>query len=390
MPREGHHCWHARLSAIRHGPPRITVTDPHSPSPPAEQIRPIDRVAASVVLAVIVVGCYFVLQPFLSAMLWAFILCCATWPVFLRVRKLARGSDGWASLMMTLAIAAVVLAPFVIVGVSLADNAAELLEGGKRLVAEGPPEPPEWVGKLPLIGSRAEAYWASFAHDKTRLLSELKNYIDPLRNFAIASGEVLARGIMQLALSVFIAFFVYRDGEAMTRRLMATIVRIFGERGRHLATLATNTMRGVVYGILGTALIQGILVAVGFALAGVPAAPLFGLATFFLSPLPIGPPLIWLPAALWLFNHGSTGWAIFMLVWGVAVVSSVDNVIKPLIISRGSNMPFILVMLGVLGGVVAFGFIGVFLGPTLLAIGYALLGDWSKESIEPAKPKAKV
>jgi predicted PurR-regulated permease PerM len=106
--------------------------------------------------------------------------------------------------------------------------------------------------------------------------------------------------------------------------------------------------------------------------------------TFFLSPVPIGPPLVWAPAAIWLFYHGSTGWAIFMVIWGVAAVSSVDNVIKPLIISRGSNLPFILVMLGVLGGVVAFGFIGVFLGPTLLAIGFALLQDWSAEQHKAA------
>ena len=128
---------------------------------------------------------------------------------------------------------------------------------------------------------------------------------------------------------------------------------------------------------------QGILAAAGFAIAGVPAAPLLGLATFFLSPVPIGPPLVWIPAAIWLFYHGSTGWAIFLVVWGIAIVSSVDNVIKPLIISRGSNLPFILVMIGVFGGVVAFGFIGVFLGPTLLAIGFALLSDWSKEPAPP-------
>jgi predicted PurR-regulated permease PerM len=122
------------------------------------------------------------------------------------------------------------------------------------------------------------------------------------------------------------------------------IVRIFGEGSAH-AESPSGTTRGVVHGILGTALIQGILAAIGFLVAGVPAAPLLGLATFFLSPVPVGPPLVWLPAAFWLFNHGQTGWAIFMLIWGTAVVSSVDNVIKPLIISRGSNMPFILKVL---------------------------------------------
>jgi predicted PurR-regulated permease PerM len=282
----------------------------------------------------------------------------------------------------------VLLAPFVVVGMSLVDNAQQLLEAGRRVVAEGPPDPPAWVGQLPVIGPRADAYWSQFSHDKARLLAELQNYIDPIRKFAVASGEALGQGILQLALSIFIAFFVYRDGEAMTRRLLSTVSRIFGDKGRHLAELAAGTTRGVVYGILGTALMQGVLAAIGFMIAGVPAAPLLGLATFFLSPVPVGPPLVWLPAAFWLFSHDQTGWAIFMLVWGAAVVSSVDNFIKPLIISRGSNMPFLLVMLGVLGGVVAFGFIGVFLGPTLLAIGYALLSDWSKERDVPAKPTA--
>ncbi len=355
----------------------------NSPPDNVPQVTPIDRWVALFALTVIVVGCYFVLLPFLSAMLWAFILCCATWPVYLRARKLTHGRASLASLLMTLGISAVLLAPLVVVGMSLADNAQELLEASRRLIADGPPDPPAWVGQLPLVGPRAEAYWSGLAHDRVRLLAELKNYIDPIRRFALAGGQALGRGIGELALSVFIAFFVYRDGEAMTRRLLSTVTRIFGERGRHLAELAAGTTRGVVYGILGTALLQGILAAIGFMVAGVPVAPLLGLATFFLSPVPIGPPLVWLPAAFWLFNHGETGWAIFMLVWGVAVVSSVDNVIKPLIISRGSNMPFILVMLGVLGGVVAFGFIGVFLGPTLLAIGYALLSDWSKERDVP-------
>jgi predicted PurR-regulated permease PerM len=230
-----------------------------------------------------------------------------------------------------------------------------------------------------LIGSRAAAYWDDMIGDRTHLLAELKANLDPIRAFAIGSGAALARGLVALAFSVFIAFFLYRDGETMARRLLGTIVRIFGERGRHLATLAVNTTRGVVYGILGTALAQGVLAAIGFEIAGVPAAALLGLVTFFLSPIPIGPPLVWLPAAAWLYFHGQTGWAIFIVVWGGAVVSSVDNFLKPLIISRGSNMPFVLVLIGVLGGAVAFGFIGVFLGPTLLAIGYALLAEWSRE-----------
>ena len=133
-------------------------------------------------------------------------------------------------------------------------------------------------------------------------------------------------------------------------------------------------------GILGTALALGVLAAIGFLIAGVPGATLLGLATFFFSVVPVGPPLIWGSAALWLFYQGSTGMAIFMGLWGLLVISLVDNFLKPIIISRGSHLPFILVFLGVLGGVLAFGFIGVFLGPTLLAVGYQVLTEWMRRA----------
>ena len=120
--------------------------------------------------------------------------------------------------------------------------------------------------------------------------------------------------------------------------------------------------------------------------AGIRAAPLLGLLTFVVSPVPIGPPLVWVPAGLWLINVGETGWGLFVLLWGVLVVSTIDNVIKPLIISRGSVLPFMLVLLGVLGGVVAFGFIGVFLGPVLLAVGYGVLQEWAAHRSEDSEP----
>ncbi len=353
-------------------------SSPHV-TPVVRAATPADRWVAIAVLAVIVIGCFFVLAPFLTAMLWGFILVCTTWPVFLRARRVVKGSATLASLIMTLGIAAVVIGPFVVVGFSLADDAGQLFDAGKRSLTEGPPLAPEWVSNLPMVGPRVASYWNNLVTDRSQLLAELKANLVPIRNMALGGGAALARGLVELAFSVFIAFFLYRDGEVMARRMLGTIGRIFGDRGRHLAGLAVNTTRGVVYGILGTALVQGVLAGIGLAIAGVPAAALLGLITFFFSPIPIGPPLVWIPAAAWLFFHGQTGWAIFMVVWGVAVVSSVDNFLKPLIISRGSNMPFVLVLLGVLGGAIAFGFIGVFLGPTLLAVGYALLAEWSRE-----------
>jgi predicted PurR-regulated permease PerM len=347
--------------------------------PPSSSISRIEQWIALAVLAVLLAGCYLVLKPFLTAIIWAVILCCTTWPVFTRLQRAMRGGVTLPALLLTLAVALVLLTPFVIVGVSLAENANQLLALGKRLIDEGPPDPPAWVAQIPIIGERARTYWAGIAHDSASLLRDLEQYIQPLQAFALGSGAALAYGVLQLTLSILIAFFVYRDGHTLSQRLSAGVGRIAGERGLQLIAVAVSTMRTVVYGIIGTAIAQGVLAAIGFWLAGIPAAPLLGLATFFLSPVPIGPPLVWAPVGFWLLVHDQVGWGAFILIWGVAVVSSADNVLKPLIISHGSNLPFILVLLGVLGGVIAFGFIGVFLGPTLLAIGFALIHDWSEE-----------
>jgi predicted PurR-regulated permease PerM len=180
-----------------------------------------------------------------------------------------------------------------------------------------------------------------------------------------------------MALSIFITFFLFRDGVAVGQRLTAAIERIGGERGGHLLTVAGKTIRGVVYGILGTALAQAVAAGIGFLIAGVPGAAFLALLTFFASVVPVvGTGLVWVPAAAWLFQQGSTGWAIFMLIWGFGV-ANLDNVVKPWLISQGSDMPFILIFFGVLGGALAFGFVGVFLGPTLLAVGFRLVEEWS-------------
>ena len=210
-----------------------------------------------------------------------------------------------------------------------------------------------------------------------------------MSSWLLRAGLALGAGVIELALSIFIAFFLFRDGVAVGQRLSAAVERIGGERGGHLLTVAGKTIRGVVYGILGTALAQAVMAGIGFLIAGVPGVALLALLTFFFSVVPIlGTALAWLPAAIWLFHQGSTGWGIFMLIWGLGV-ANIDNVVKPWLISQGSDMPFILIFFGVLGGAIAFGFIGVFLGPTLLAVGFRLVEEWSagaRTAPEPNEP----
>jgi predicted PurR-regulated permease PerM len=200
----------------------------------------------------------------------------------------------------------------------------------------------------------------------------------------VGAGGLLGQGLLQMTLTAFVAFFFYRDGDAFVARIRAGLAHLAGALGGDILQTVRHTSDGVVYGLLGTAIAQGVVAGIGFVIAGVPAAALLGAATFVLSLIPMGPPLIWGGAALWLFEHGQTGWALFMVVYGALVISSIDNFIKPLLISRGASLPIALVLLGVLGGVIVFGFVGLFLGPVFLAVGYALLLRWTA----PAAPSA--
>ena len=349
-----------------------------------------------VVLAVLVIGVFLVIQPFISAIAWAAVLAATTWPIFVWFRRELRGHAGLAATVVTLLILLVLVTPFIVVGATLAENSDRVTAFVRGLIENGPPDPPAWLNDLPVFGARVVTYWSSFAHDSAALFVELKKWVEPAKSFALRGGASVAEGLLQLTLSVLIAFFFFRDGDAIVGRLRGAVNRIAPEKGLHMLVVALATTRAVVYGILGTALAQGVLMAIGLWIAGVKAAPLLGLVTFFLSPVPVGPPLVWIPASIILFTKGDTGWGIFLFLWGLLVVSAVDNVIKPMIISHGSDLPFVLVLLGVFGGVVAFGFIGVFLGPVLLALGFAMVKEWAgaaptdvAKSDEPKSDEAK-
>jgi predicted PurR-regulated permease PerM len=340
-----------------------------------------------IVLVLLLLGCVWLLLPFVSALLWGTVLSVSSWPLYRRLVKLLGGRRTLAALVMALAMICVILLPFVIIGATLGDNVKELTAASQRWVDAGPPAPPAWLAKVPGVGRQATEYWESLAADSSKLLAVAKGFIEPVSGWLLRGGLALGRGLLQLALSILVACFLFRDGGKAAERLGAAVDRIAGERGHYLLQVAGDTVRGVVYGILGTALVQAVIAGIGFFIAGVPGAGVLALLTFFLSVVPVGPPLIWLPAALWLFHQGSTGWGIFMLIWGVGV-SSVDNFVKPWLISQGSAMPFLLIFFGVIGGALAFGFIGVFIGPTLLAVGYRLVQEWAGGSHPGAAPVA--
>ncbi len=346
-----------------------------------EAERRVDPWIGAVAAALLVLGCFLILRPFISAALWAVILCFTTWPLFSRLETLLGGRRSLAAFIATLALAAIIVAPVAILGATLADNVSALIAATQRLVHEGPPAPPSWVADVPLVGGRINAYWKVLNESSSARLAELAKLLPTAKRLLFGGGRAVAEGVLQIALSLLIAFFFYRDGEAVANRINAAIHRVAGDEGTRLADIAGATIRAVVYGILGTALLQGLLAAIGFLIAGVPGATFLGFVTFIFASLPGGPPLVAAPAAFWLYREGSTGWAVFIIVWGF-VVGALDNVVKPLLISRGGTTPLILVMLGVFGGAMAFGLIGLFLGPTLLAVGYSLIEEWSGAALD--------
>ena len=346
-----------------------------------------DRILAIIALSMLAIGCVLVLWPFMTAVVWAAILASTSWPAFLWLdRKVGQRRLLTASLM-TLLVTLILLGPVVAVAAVLTDNIDELSQAASALIKNGLPDAPSWMKDIPLLGPTLHDYWSKFAHNGERLIMELQKLAEPAQAMAIAGGRVVGRGVLDIALSVFLAFFFFLNGEVLANRLGVALRHLSGDRAAYLTSIARGTVTGVIYGIIGTGIAQGVLAAIGFAVAGVPGAVLLGVATFFLSVLPVGPPIVWIGATIWLLQQGDMGWAIFMAVWGFFGISMVDNVIKPFIISRGASLPFAIVFLGVLGGVLAFGVIGVFLGPALLAVGYRLTIEWTAVDNDPLSPQ---
>lgn len=362
----------------------------HKPPSNAEE-----KIGWAVVL-LLLAGCFLVLRPFISALLWSLILCIATWPLYDRLLRLLKNRRTLAATLMTLGMILVILLPFLITGMTLADNVKDLTEAIRKWIDTGPPEPPEWLGKIPIIGAKAVESWQNIASDTGAFMAELEKWLPTASSWLLKGGLLLGHGLLQLTLSIFIAFFLFRDGVSLSGRLTTAVERIAKERGLRLLNVARNTIRGVVYGILGTALVQAVCMGIGLFIAGVPGASLLTLLTFFCSIIPVvGTGLISIPSAIWLYHQGSIGWAIFVLAWGFGV-GALDNVVKPWLISQGSDLPFLLIFFGIIGGIAIFGFIGVFLGPTLLAVGYRITDEWLSTVPEtpvdhgPAKESSKL
>ena len=340
-----------------------------------------ERLLMGLLIGGIALGCGLVLYPFFSAVLWAAILVYTTWPVFTWFRHNLRLPCSLAALLMVLLSALVIVLPL---GLAIPGGAADVKALRVSLEAwmAAVPPAPHWLYALPLAGGVLTDTWNAWAAD----LSSMTAFFTPYFGiFAERGLSLLLSVAVQFFVALFVAFFLWFSGEAIGPRLQALVNRIAGRYGPHLLATTTRAVRGTVYGILGTAIIQGFLTAFGLSLAGVPRVVLLGTVTAFLAVLPIGAPLIWIPAGLWLLASGHTGHGVFLLVYGVVVVSGSDHIIRPYFIARGAKIPFLLTVLGVLGGVLAFGALGIFLGPVLLGVGWMLILEFARTDVAMAE-----
>lgn len=339
--------------------------------------------ALTAAIVAVAAGCLIILAPFMPAILLGVIFTLATWPAFSWLEKKLNHRTTLAATLMTLLLAVGFLVPLLVIANSLTGNFTKLWAALVTSIETSDGHPPGWVAELPFISDYALSFWEKYLSDMQTLSASLKENAREISDRLLIAGGIIGRGVIDLSLGVFIAFFLFRHGVQTAERLSALIDKFIGQFGQHLLEVSKKTMIGVLYGILGTAVVQAVLATIGFTFAGIPGAALLGLLTFFFSFVPFGPPLIWVPAAMWLFSESQIGMGIFMALWGLLVISMTDNIIRPYFISIGSNLPLLLVLLGVFGGILAFGFIGLFIGPTLLAIAYTVIIAWSnKQAVE--------
>jgi len=342
-----------------------------------------ERLLMALLLGGVAIGCVLVLQPFLSAILWAAILTFTTWPLFEYLRHHAHLGRTGAAALMVLIMAVVVVLPLALAAPSGADDADRLRHLVQDAAAGGLPRSPAWLWSVPVVGHSLSNLWDSWAADLDVMASFFRPYFGMAAEFSLSLLLGLANGVLKFLLALFITFFFYVSGDRMAAVLTALLQRVAGPQAGRLIAVTGATVRGVVYGILGTAVVQGILTTVGLWGAGIPRPLLFGVIAGGLSVLPIGAPVVWIPAVLWLLSNGHTWRGLLLAGYSFVFVSGADSVIRPFFIARGAQLPFLLTMLGVLGGALAFGLLGIFVGPVLLGVAYTLVLEW-------ARPPAKI
>jgi len=345
-----------------------------------QKLMQASRLEFSAQLAVVfflVGGCWLVIQPFASAVVFSIIMAVSTWPAYEWLVRRLHGRKRTAAVLACFVTVALAVGSAAFLVTSLIDGVGSVVGMIKGAMKDGAAStPPHWLTTLPWIGDRMQSLWSEMLSRRVSVGDLLQKYAEPAREFAFAGGKALGNIMTQAAIIMLVLYFLYHKGHVLAARTRQAADRIGGAFGCEMLDTAARTVVGVMLSIIGAALAQAAVAAIGFMIAGVPNAFLLAALTFALSMVPIGPPLVWGGVCIWLFQQGHPGWGIFMLIYGFFGISSIDNVLKPFIISRSNQLPFVLTFIGVIGGLVAFGVIGIFLGPTLLALAINLGAHW--------------
>jgi len=357
----------------------------------SERPRPRADIARTTfaVLAIggLIAACFWILRPFVGPAIWAAMIVVATWPAMRRLQAALHGRRLLATAVMTLALLLLFVVPLTVAIGTIVANADRLVEWARMAaVYEIPAEPPAWLAGLPLVGEPLARAWQQASDAGLRgLAGRLLPYAGNLTRWFVAEVGSLGVLALQFLMTVAIAAVMYAGGEGFAAAVRRFARRLAGERGADAVQLAGDAIRGVALGVGVTAIVQSVLGGLGLALAGVPFAGLLTALMFMLCIAQVGPIPVLLPAAVWALWSGDTGWGVFLVVWA-GVVGTLDNFLRPVLIRMGADLPLLLIFAGVIGGLFAFGLVGIFVGPVVLAVAYTLLEAWMDEAERPAEP----
>jgi predicted PurR-regulated permease PerM len=333
-------------------------------------------VLAVLSIGMLITASFWILRPFLTSIVWATMIVVATWPVLLWFQTRLRNSRGLAAAVMTFLILMVLIVPFLLAVVTIIEKADDIANRLKALAALRLQPPPEWVGKIPLAGPKIISAWQHFT---TISQEEFATQLAPFARtavgwFAAQAGSV-AMMMVQFFLMVIVSAILYVKGEPVAAGVRKFALRLAGRHGEEAVLLAAKAVRGVALGIVVTAIIQSSIGGIGLAVTGVPAAAVLIAIMFILCLAQVGPGLVLIPAVIWLYWAHGAFWGTALLVFTV-IAASIDNFIRPVLIRKGADLSLVLIIAGVIGGLIAFGIIGLFIGPVVLAVTYTLLKVW--------------
>jgi predicted PurR-regulated permease PerM len=341
------------------------------------------------IIATLIVGSVWTLLPFLSALVWATTIAVATWPTLVRLQQVVGGRRSAAAAIMTVVVLVLLVVPLAVAISMVIDAAHRSPAVLQSFLTQGLGPPPSWIASLPWVGAPLTERWQAIAAGGPEALAAaLQPHARAAAAWAIAATGGLGSMLVMILLTVVLLAILYRNGEAAAGGVLAFAHRLGGDAGERTVILAGQAVRSVALGVIVTALIQAMLAGLGLWFCGVPHAGLLTAVAFMLGVAQLGPLLVLAPAVGWLYWTASTGWAAALLIWSVPV-AALDNVVRPILIRRGVQLPLLLIIAGVIGGLIGFGIVGLFVGPVVLAATYTLTKEWIARG-EPSSASAPV